>query len=56
MEIKIRIKIVNAAFQDMPEYEVARMLRELADKLESGRQPGKLLDLNGNAVGSVEYE
>ena len=31
--------------------EVARILRELADKIEDGRTEGKLMDINGNSVG-----
>lgn len=43
----------NAAFVDAgPRYELARILRQLADHLEAGRDPSKIYDLNGNAVGS----
>jgi hypothetical protein len=55
-KITIVINTVNAAFEDMPEYEVVRILRELADKLETGRQPDYILDINGNNVGSIKYE
>ena len=31
--------------------EVARILRDAADKIEAGVKGGKLLDINGNTVG-----
>lgn len=52
--IRIKIKTENAAFQDgNKRCEVARILRNLADKIESGESPSKLLDINGNCVGTV---
>jgi hypothetical protein len=46
----------DAAFTDDWASESVRILRELADKIEQGRiQPGdsgKLLDSNGNTIGS----
>jgi hypothetical protein len=52
-KIVITIKTTNAAFEGNEEAEVAKMLRELADKLENGQRPEVLFDLNGNRVGSV---
>ena len=44
-------KMGNAAFE-YPEGEVARILRELADKIEAqGLTGGVLMDYNGNKVG-----
>ncbi len=47
----------NAAFEDMPGLELARILRDAARKVEgaelSDRGRFALLDLNGNKVGSV---
>lgn len=54
--ISIKIKTVNAAFDGDEARETARILRELADKLEQGREPDSLLDNNGNKVGTVEYK
>jgi hypothetical protein len=52
--ITIKIKTSNAAFQDgNKRTEVARILRDLASKLESGLSPHKLYDINGNHVGSI---
>lgn len=43
----------NDAFQPDPRPEIARILRELADKIENGMEEGRffLRDLNGNKVG-----
>jgi hypothetical protein len=44
----------NAAFDDNKAAEVARILIELAERLNDGPEDatsGKLLDLNGNTVG-----
>ena len=50
----IKIKTGNAAFQDAGDdgkSEVARILRDIADKLESGHEHGACVDANGNRVG-----
>jgi hypothetical protein len=52
-KIEITIETVNAAFEENDNAEVARILRELADKLESGQNPERLRDINGNNVGTV---
>lgn len=46
----------NAAFEDMPREEVARILRSVADQLESGREGGFTRDINGNSVGTWNLE
>ncbi len=53
----LQIQMDNAAFEDMPGVELARILRDAARKVE-GAELGEcgrfaLLDLNGNKVGSV---
>ncbi len=56
MKIKIEIKMDNAAFcDDQAAHEAARMLRELAQKLENQDQPEKLMGYNGNGCGTVKY-
>jgi hypothetical protein len=45
----------NAVFSDDPQAEVARILRELAEKLEDGVEFGNIKDLNGNTVGSFSF-
>ena len=57
--VTITINTTNDAFGDIPElanYELARILNRLAKDLIDGREPEKLLDINGNKVGKVVYE
>jgi hypothetical protein len=55
-QIKITINTGNSAFEGGEGYELARILRGLADKLENGSEPSKLMDINGNSVGTIEYK
>ena len=49
----LTIKTDNAAFQEgQPADEVARILREIAGKLEEGDSNGPAFDSNGNTVGT----
>jgi hypothetical protein len=53
---KLEIETVNAAFDDEPASEIARILRELAGKMEREGAPARgyswtLWDVNGNRVG-----
>ena len=52
--IRITVNTENAAFEDWRE-ELARILRELADNAENGRDLDglHLRDFNGNRVGLV---
>ena len=53
--IRIEINVNNAAFADGNERpEVARILRNLADKIEQHSNPEILMDLNGNRCGYIE--
>ena len=57
--LKIRFDTDNAAFDDMKEIEVARILRELAGKIESGGASGmfqNVHDINGNIVGTFKLD
>lgn len=52
--VEIQIKTDNAAFEgDCLRLEVARILRDLSNKILDGRTPHFLNDTNGNRVGSV---
>lgn len=53
--LKITIKTDNAAFEPKG-YELARILREIADNLEIGVYQEAVLDYNGNIVGKVELD
>jgi hypothetical protein len=53
--LKIEIDTDNAAF----EYanggpELSRLCRRIAERIERGETYGKILDINGNSVGSFE--
>lgn len=41
----------DAAMDEYPREEVARLLRETAEKVENGEDYGNLRDINGNNVG-----
>jgi len=50
--LKLFIETENAAFDDTPATELARILRALATKIERDPQPYTVLrDINGNRVG-----
>ena len=57
MKLTLTISMDNAAFEERPGQEAARILRIAARKVE-GADPGdadsfSLLDINGNKVGNV---
>ena len=41
----------NAALVEAPAQEVARILRDVADRVEKGHENGGCRDINGNTVG-----
>ena len=49
---KLKFRMGNSAFDDgNKEYEVARILKEIAEKVENGRTEGSIMDYNGNNIG-----
>ena len=54
-QVTITIHTINAAFKDQGyRAELSRILHEYATKVEEGDSPSnKLLDINGNVVGTV---
>lgn len=54
----LSLRTANAAFEEnSTHYEVARILREIADDIEnSGKLHGSVMDYNGNKVGTYEEE
>lgn len=51
----LEIKTSNAAFEGMAGYEVARILREVADTVEERDSIDMaVMDINGNNVGSCK--
>lgn len=51
-KLTLEIDLTYAAFDDGPSIEVARILRKLADRLESGHY--SLLDLDGDGVPMID--
>ena len=60
--LRIEIKDDNAAFEEGPATEMARILRELAASFENDGGPdieyvsAPLRDINGNTVGFIAYD
>ena len=56
--LELKFQSGNAAFDDNPQQETARILRELADDIEASGMfcQGNLTDVNGNTVGSFHFE
>lgn len=54
--ITIMIETGNAAFDDSPTGEIARILRAMADRIEVADLLPVPKDINGNVVGSVTVE
>jgi hypothetical protein len=53
--IEILITTENAAFEDSPATELARILHKLAECFErDGIPPYRLRDINGNTCGTVK--
>lgn len=51
--LEVKFETDNAAFDGRGRnIEVARILRGLAKKVESGEDSGKVMDFNGNSVGT----
>ena len=59
-KIIIKMEIKGSAFDEYPGIEAARILRELADRIENMTQaPDGLMmlhDVNGNHVGKVQIQ
>lgn len=58
MKLVLKLEMVNAAFEDDPASEAARILRHLGDSLLlishlAPPHTSALIDLNGNNVGSA---
>jgi len=53
MNIKIQFETGNAAFEDAPEKEIARILRGIIERIADGACPdgGSIRDYNGNRIG-----
>lgn len=56
--LELKFSSGNAAFDESPYEETARILRRLADNIADGGHyiQGDLTDINGNRVGSFHFE
>ena len=55
MKFTLTLTCDNAAFEDRPSEEIARILRAAASRIEATDElRGSLRDINGNTVGSYE--
>lgn len=54
--VKIEFETTNAAFEQAPAWESARILRQIAEWLENGERlgGGPIFDVNGNRIGHWE--
>jgi len=55
--LRIEIATENAAFylhDHAPGYELARILRDVANRIEAGATEGPIYDVNGNKVGRYD--
>lgn len=49
---EITFTMNNEAFGDDYRAEACRILRDIADKVEGGREGGIVMDVNGNRIGA----
>ncbi len=54
-QFTLKIETANAAFEDRKHSEVARILREIAKKVDEGESSGNCRDINGNTVGKFSF-
>jgi len=53
MTFKVEFETDNAAFEGYEKrYEIARILAVIAKKVVNGEEPGAVVDINGNTVGT----
>lgn len=51
----LKIDTSNDAFMDDARGEIARILEKIATDIYNGKEPAKVMDINGNTCGSVEW-
>ena len=54
-QVLLTVDTVNAAFEEDPGAELARVLRAFCDQLDAGERPNVGRDINGNVVLRVRY-
>lgn len=50
----VKINTDKAAYTDSPEYEIASNLEAIVEDLNHGLRRGRVMDHNGNSVGTWE--
>ena len=56
MKLKIVISSNNDAFVEDSRRETGRILRFMAERIESGHCKAPVFDINGNRVGTMEFD
>lgn len=54
MRFSLTVDMGNAAFDEAPSPELARILRDVATRVEDGEREGAVRDVNGNKVGTFK--
>lgn len=57
--VTIQISTVNDAFGESDEErreELGRILCNLGERFKQGQEPSKVMDANGNTIGTVDYD
>lgn len=55
MKFTLSFDCENAAFSDDAALEIARILREIANRVENGTSGGTIRDINGNLIGKYIF-
>lgn len=55
-QFRVLLSTDNAAFEDGRDFETARILRDVAGRLENGESGGTVRDINGNRVGDYGFQ
>ncbi len=56
MQFQVDVNCSNESFAEYGfVFEIQRILKEIADKVENGQRSGILLDYNGNRVGEFGF-
>lgn len=56
MAFELHFETDNAVFEDKDLAEITRILRLVTQAVADGQQTGAIADINGNRIGSFEYE
>lgn len=54
MKMKIEFTTDNAAFNTNKNFEIARILKDIAYKIEEGYREGVIVDIDGNKIGEFK--